>query len=143
MSAFLNGVVKLPVGKSPEGHEIFEEFTTAEMGLFYPMLVADGTITQEAIPLPDAEIEAAEVPNDPNPGRALDNLRGNSNPRDGATSPLKPATEIIVQKLNFKFQIVWQERLISVRMEAKEEMRKKAEQQASGTDENNLANVNP
>ncbi len=129
----------MPVGKNAEGQTLFEEFTTAEMGLFYPMLVADGSIVEESIPLPESEIEEPEVPTEANPSRGL--LGSGANNDDSAT-PLRDTT-ITVEKLNFKFQFVWQENLMSDRMAAREEARKKAAEETPPADEDNLANANP
>lgn len=140
-TAFLEGEVNLPIGKDEEGHEQFEKFTTAEMGLSLPMLVEDGTITIEPIPLPESEIEESEVgPERPAAGglSALGGGLGSDASNDSST--IKKPTSVDVERLDFKFQIVWQEKLLNERLEKKEEDRKKAEENAANATDDDLAN---
>lgn len=135
MPAFLNGVVRLPVGIDENGNEIFEEFTTKEMGLSYPMLVEDANPVIEEIPLPESELEdEAEEPVD------KPSIRSgfNSGDRSDDRAPLKPTT-VAVERLDFKFQMVWTEKLLSARLDALKEKRLKAQQEAAAAGDATVA----
>lgn len=138
MTAFLDGEVNLPIGKDAEGHEQFEKFTTAEMGLSYPMLVEDGVIVLESIPLPESESDEDEADEELDSERLGLNRGFDGEDEDSTT---KAPTSIDVERLDFKFQIYWQEKLLGARLIAKEEARAKAEQEQAAATDDDLANA--
>lgn len=133
-TAFLEGVAKLPVGTDENGNTLFEEFTTEEMGLLYPMLVRDGTLSMESIALPESEEDENALEENPRSIAPSNNVRPNNEDSDFA-----PPTSIPVERFDFIFQFVWQEKLLTERMVAKEEARKKAEEEAALAERENLA----
>jgi len=135
-TAFLEGVVKLPIGTDKNGNTLFEEFTTEEMGLLYPMLISDGTLSMESIALPEPELEEDETDLEENPGGNASSINRLSDDEDPENAT---PTSISVQRLDFTFQFVWQEKLLTERLNAKEEARKKAEEEAALAAEENLA----
>ncbi len=139
-TAFLEGVVKLPIGQDEQGQPLFEEFTTEEMGISYPLLIADGQLSLEAIPLPESDVEQDETAVAEPPG--LDPAASDARSGD-ETSTLNEPDSIEVQRLDFTFQFVWQEKLLSARLEAKAEAKQQAEQEAATAAEENLATTQP
>jgi type IV pilus assembly protein PilM len=127
MTSFFESIIKLPVDRDPQGNELFEEFTPREMGLGYPMMVTFGLRT-ETLPLPElADQEPSAEPVATN----LDDTE------------IKKPTTMDVQRLDFTFQFVWQEKLLSDRLAAKEEARKAAEAEATATEGDDFAATQP
>lgn len=120
-TSFKNNTVKLPGGKKDaNGNDIMETFTLKEMGISYPLLLDDNRAKTSQIPNPDydpsamAEAVAASGGLDP------------ENPPEG----FEPAM-LDVAKLEFVYQIVWQETSLEERLLKKEEARKLAEEEAA------------
>ena len=130
MTSFLEGSVRLPVGVDEDGNEIFEEFTAEEMGLMYPMLVADTSPTLVEIDLPESELDDEETEDEAEASRSLTNDLGGTSLEEDDTRAKK--TTITVEKLEFQFQMVWQEKLLSERLKALEEKRAKGGRRSSG-----------
>ena len=127
--------MQLPVGTDEDGNELFEEFTTKEMGLHYPMLVEEANVSFEEIPLPESDLEEEdENPEEPN---AIPNEFG-SGDRDAEEESVKPTT-ITVERLDFKFQMAWKETLLTERLEALKKKREAAEKAAAAAADANAA----
>ena len=110
----------LPTGqKDANGQEIVETFTLEELGVSYPLLLDDNRAQPTQIPNPDYDpaTMAAESP----VGGALDP----ENLPEGFEPPMLP-----VSKLEFVYQIVWQEKTMAERLEKKEADRLAAEEAA-------------
>jgi type IV pilus assembly protein PilM len=119
---FLDNTVVLPIGKDATGKEQFDTFTLQEMGISYPLLLDDNDPTMSVVANPDYDEDAAMK-------------------AAAAGEPLKPGEgfeppTLSVQRLDFVFQFVWQEKTRTERIKAKEEARKKAEEEAA---KNNVA----
>ena len=106
-TAFTDGNVKLPVGTDENGNPILEEFTFPEMGLTYPLLLDDLEPKLETVPNPEWDPELAQA-----------QMASRVSARPGDDPDFEPPT-IQVQKLDFIFQIVWQEQKLSDRVAAK------------------------
>lgn len=119
-TAFLKNEVQVPVGVDATGKKIFETFTLKEMGLSYPLLVDDNKDTLVAIPNPDFDPEAVAA-------QQMDLAAGIAPPEGQVIEP--PTLQ--VRRLDFVFQMVWQETVLSERLEAKEAARKAAEEEAA------------
>lgn len=132
MTAFLDQAVRLPVGTDENGNEIFEEFTTQEMGLHYPMLVEEANVTFEEIPLPESELEEEEPEEPSGIVGGLD-----SGDRNEEQETVKPTT-VTVERLDFKFQMAWQEKLLTERMDALKAKREAAEKEAAAAADANV-----
>lgn len=117
-SAFLENTVTLPVGKDATGKEIFDTFTLEEMGVSFPLLLDDNTPTTSSVPNPDFDEDAAM--------KAV----ANGVPMTTDNPDFEPPM-LQVQRLDFVFQVVWQEKVLSERLEAKEAARKAAEEAAA------------
>ena len=113
-TAFLEGKVKLPVGVDADGNEIFEEFTMEEMGLSYPLLLDDNKAVATRVRNPDYD-----------PALKLDIPGGAAGPGNDDVPDFEKPT-LSVKKLDFVFQVVWHEKVLGSRMEAKEKARKAA-----------------
>ena len=119
-TSFKNSTVDLPTGqKDANGQEIVETFTLEELGVSYPLLLDDNRAQPTQIPNPDYDpaTMAAESP----VGGALDP----GNLPEGFEPPMLP-----VSKLEFVYQIVWQEKTMAERLEKKEADRLAAEEAA-------------
>ena len=110
-TAFMKGTVDMPVGQNPDGSPILETFTVEEMGISYPLLLNDQKATIERIPNPNYDPETELV--------MMTELDPDAEP---------PTLE--VRKMDFIFQFVWKENVLSERLKAKEEAREKAEAEA-------------
>jgi type IV pilus assembly protein PilM len=108
-TGFIDGKVELPVGVDENGNPILEEFTFEEMGLTYPLLLDDREPTLETIANPEW---------DPEKAAAQMAAQGGTRPVAGQDPDFEPPT-IAVQKLEFVYQLVWQEQKLSDRLEAK------------------------
>lgn len=117
---FLTAKVRLPVANDRDGKVTFEEFTLAEIGLKYPLLISDGTISTERIENPDYD-----------PSRAEEEV--------GNAQAQPPDFE--VRRHDFRFQIVWQNVPLSQRIEAKEAAREKAAQEQAAAEGNVAASL--
>ncbi len=125
-TAFIKNTVKLPVGYDAQGERKFDVFTLPEMGLTYPLLLDDNEAKPILIPNPDYDPEAMIAGQ---MGRAPGQPIA-ATPAEGEEK-IEPPT-LQVRKLEFIYQVVWQEKALSERLEAKEEARKKAEEEAAG-----------
>jgi type IV pilus assembly protein PilM len=113
--------VQLPTGKkNANGEDIMETFTLEEMGLQYPLLLDDNRAKPTSIPNPD--YDPAALADMTTLGTGFDP----ENPPEGFEPPM-----LQVAKLDFTYQIVWKDNILSERLEAKEEARKLAEEQAA------------
>jgi len=119
-TSFLTETVRLPVASDGEGNVVFEEFTLAEIGLKYPLLISDGAINSERIENPDF---------DP----SLDDEEIDEKDRE--------PPDFEVRRHDFRFQVVWQGVPLSERMQAKQAAREKAEQQQAAAGGNVAVNV--
>jgi type IV pilus assembly protein PilM len=119
-TAFLKNEVQVPVGVDADGKKKFETFTMAEMGLKYPLLLDDNKDKLIAIPNPDYDPEAVVA-------AQMNRAAGNA---PAADTKIEPPT-LQVRRLDFVFQLVWQETVLSERLEAKEAAREAAEQEAA------------
>ncbi len=86
----------------------------------YPLLLDDNKDTLISIPNPDYDPEAIAM-------AQMELAAGNPPPKDAVIEP--PTLE--VRRLDFVFQVVWQETVLSQRLEAKEAARKAAEEEAA------------
>ena len=98
-----------------------ETFTLEEMGIKYPLLLDDNRAKPTQIPNPDYD-PTAPLPASASLGGAFDP----KNPPEGYEPPM-----LEVAKLDFIYQIVWQENVLSERLEAKEAARIAAEEAAA------------
>ena len=129
-TSFMNSTVKLPSGKKDaNGEEIMETFTLQEMGLKYPLLLDDNRAKPIQIPNPDYDPMA--------PPPASLGLGGVSDPKKLPEGFEPPMLE--VAKLDFIYQIVWQETTLSERLAAKEEAKELAEEAAAQAAANEAA----
>lgn len=119
-TAFLKNEVQVPVGVDAAGKKIFETFTLKEMGLSYPLLLDDNKDTLIAIPNPDYDPEAVVA-------AQMELAAGKVPPKDQVIEP--PTLQ--VRRLDFVFQMVWQETVLSERIEAKKAAREAAEEEAA------------
>lgn len=110
-TSFLENKVKLPVGDGKEG-----VFTLEEMGISYPLMLDDNKPKVKRVPNPDFDPEAMAV-----------SMETGDDGEDATVEP--PYLE--VPRLDFVFQMVWQETVISDRLAAQEEKRKLAEEEAA------------
>ena len=120
-SSYLNNTIKLPIGKNDEGVQQYDNFTFAEMGLSYPLLldankpkpvaVANPLYSEEAVMEAQQKmIETGAIAGEPDPA----------------------TIEVIqIDRLEFVYQIVWEETVLSERIEAKEAAKKAAEEEAA------------
>ncbi len=114
-TSFIDTTVELPVGKDENGTPIMETFNMGEMGVTYPMLLDDTRPALTSVPNPDYDPIAAQ--------EARRNAEPGSNPLD---DPDFEPPQLEIKKQDFIFQVVWQEKVLSERLAAKEEARKKA-----------------
>lgn len=115
-TAFLNNTVKMPVDTDAAGNPVYEEFTMKELGITYPLLLNDEKAKLITIPNPDFdEAAAAAAMADGGPG--MGGMNGEPL-LDADGNEIAPPT-LQVRKLDFVYQIVWQENVISERLEAK------------------------
>ncbi|MCP4886491.1 MAG: type IV pilus assembly protein PilM [Planctomycetaceae bacterium] len=118
-TSFIDTTVELPIGKDENGTPIMETFNMSEMGVTYPMLLDDTRPAPTTVPNPDYDPAAAQ--------EARMNSEPGSNPLD---DPDFEPPQLEVKKQEFTFQVVWQEKVLSERVAAKEAARKKAEEEA-------------
>lgn len=129
-TSFMESTVDLPTGQTDaNGQDVMETFTLEEIGVRYPLLLDDNRATETQIPNPDYDPTMAV---DPSLGGEVDL----DNKKEGFEPPMLP-----VRKLEFVYQIVWQENSISERLEKKEEERKAAEEAAKAAEEAAAANT--
>lgn len=121
---FLNNTVEVPVGKDENGKPVYETFTLAEMGLRYPLLLNDQTPKLVSIPNPDFDPEATPPAKADEFGR---DFRGSAQPGEIELDFEPPSLEVL--RLDFIYQIVWQETVLSDRLEAKAEALRKLEEE--------------
>ena len=119
---FLEGSVKIPVGIDQDGNPVYEEFTYPEMGMTFPLLLDDRQPVQTTIDNPDW---------DPAMATALPAATGFGGGVAAESSDEFVLPKLEVRKLEFVYQIVWQENVLSARLAAKEEARKQAEEEAA------------
>ncbi len=127
MSSFLDNKVKLPMGKDAAGNVIEEEFTLQEMGLSYPLMLDDNKARQVSIPNPDFDPEesrAAMMMGGPAPMAPLI-------PGDDEDEPAFEPPFLEVPRLDFVFQLVWEEKVLSARLKAREEAANNPEGEAT------------
>ena len=139
---FMEKTVKVPIGKDEKGAPIYETFTMEQMGLQYPLLLDVGEAKRESIPNPAYEGNSMMGMGGPMMGGPMMGGPMMGGPMMGAekNEETVPAT-LEVKKLNFIFQVVWQEKTLAERLEAKQlaleeaekakEKEKKANQVAS------------
>lgn len=129
-TAFRNSKVRLPIGADENGNPIFDEFSMDEVGIGYPLLLNDNRPVEVEIPNPDFDEAKYTL--------ALQNQANAATPSRTMTpedlvdedgNPVEPPT-LIVRRLDFIYQFVWQENTISQRLQAREEARLKAEAEA-------------
>ena len=113
------GGVNLPIGGGLQ-----ETFSLAEMGIAYPLMLDDNKAKVTQVPNPDFDPGAMAM-------GINDNASGPENENQKAEPPY-----LEVPRLDFVFQMVWQETVLSERLAAKEEARKLAEEQAALEAEN-------
>ena len=118
-TSFMDSTVDLPTGETDSnGQDIVETFTLEELGIGYPLLLDDNRATESQIPNPDYD-----------PTLAMESSVGGegepTNQPEGFEPPMLP-----VRKLEFVYQVVWQENSISERLEKKEAERLAAEEAA-------------
>ncbi len=121
-TSFMDTKVDLPVGTDANGTPIMESFTMQEMGVTYPLMLDDNRPKPTRVPNPDYDPEAARQAMLNNPAGGL------TRPED---DPNFEPPYLEVPKQEFVFQVVWQEKVLSERLAAKEEARKKAEEEAA------------
>ncbi|MFK8112343.1 MAG: type IV pilus assembly protein PilM [Rubripirellula sp.] len=126
---FLNNSVVLPAGKQ-DGKEVFETFTLEELGISFPLLLDDDQPTMSMVPNPDFDEDAVMK-------AAAEGIQ--LRPDDEGFQP--PTLQ--VQRLDFVFQVVWQEKALSERLTAKEEARKAAEEAAAANPDVNDTAATP
>ena len=130
-SSFINGTIKLPIEKSDEGVEQYDDFTFAEMGLSYPLLlnankpkpvmVANPLFSEEAVMKAQQKmIETGAIAGEPDPATV---------------------EAVQIDRLEFTYQIVWQETVLSERIEAREAAQKAAEEAAAQPAEDTVAST--
>jgi len=114
ISSFRENSIELPIGTDAAGNDIMDTFTFAEMGLGYPLMVNDNKPNQTSISNPkyDAEAQLAAIEE---AGGSLPAMLPGSEDGDSTFEP--PFLE--VPRLDFAFQVVWQENIISERLEAR------------------------
>jgi type IV pilus assembly protein PilM len=129
-TSFMESTVDLPTGqKDANGQDIVETFTLEELGVGYPLLLDDNRATLTQIPNPDYD-----------PSMALESpLGGAINPDDLPEGFEPPMLE--VRKLDFVYQIVWQENTMSDRLTAKAEAAEAAAEAAKAAAEAAAANA--
>ena len=122
-TSFLRHKVRLPAGVDPAGNELFEEFTMEQMGLKYPLLVSH-SLSVERIPNPDYDQtnETADLRDD-----------------DDVPDEDEEEPDFEVERMDFTFQIIWQEVPRSERLELLEAEREKARQEAEQRAEDSVA----
>jgi type IV pilus assembly protein PilM len=111
---YRQGSIKLPIGKDAAGNDILDDFTFAELGLSYPLLLDDTKPQLTSVPNPDFDPSAM-------PPSMLGGAAGFGAPataQDGEDPAFEPPL-LEVQKQEFIYQIVWQETLISGRLLAR------------------------
>ncbi len=124
-TSFKESTVDLPTGqKDDNGQDITETFTLEELGITYPLLLDDNRASDTQIPNPDYDptAMAAESP----AGGQIDP----NNLPEGFEPPM-----LQVRKLDFVFQIVWQEKSMSEVLAAREEARKAAQEAADAAEQ--------
>ncbi|TWU56603.1 Competence protein A [Rubripirellula tenax] len=124
-TSFLKSSATLPIGVDAAGNAVLEKFTLPEMGLTYPLLLDDKKDQPIQIPNPDYDPEAIMA--------VQMRLTEGEEVTPEMEAVLKEPPVLQVRKLEFVYQIVWQEKVLSERLEAKEEARKAAEEEAAAT----------
>ncbi|MEM6779594.1 MAG: type IV pilus assembly protein PilM [Planctomycetota bacterium] len=115
-TGFVDTTVELPIGFDENGQPKMMEFSMKDMGLSYGLMLDDTKPMTTTVPNPDYDPLAAQAAMES--GDAVDN------------QDFEPPT-LEVKKQDFVFQIVWQEKVLSERVAAKEEeARKQAEEEA-------------
>jgi type IV pilus assembly protein PilM len=110
-TSFRNNTITLPSGKKdPSGADIMEEFTLAQMGLTYPLLLDDNPPVPTMVPNPDFDLTAAM--------EAFNELQDEADPEAEEDPSFEPQM-LEVPRLDFVFQLVWQETILSERIEKK------------------------
>ena len=123
-SAYLNNSVEVPVGTDANGKVITETFSFEEMGLSYPLLLNVASTKKITVDNPDFDLIAAQ-----------EAMIAGETPQEGedvdpVTLPVLP-----VDRMDFTYQIVWQEKPLSERIET----RKAAEEAGGQADPNTVA----
>ncbi len=99
-------------------------FTPQQMGLIYPLLLDDNEPIETSVPNPDYDPEAAMATRAANPL-----IPGQPSVTTGTDPTEMPSLQ--VRKLEFVFQVVWQEKSLAERLAAQEAARKAAEEEAA------------
>ncbi|TWU49391.1 type IV pilus assembly protein PilM [Rubripirellula reticaptiva] len=122
-TSFMKSSVELPIGTDANGKRIMETFTLPEMGLTYPLLLDDNKDKLVSIANPDYDADAIMA-------EQMKLVASGAAPSPDAAVE---APMLQVRKLEFIYQIVWQEKILSERLEAKEAARLLAEEEAAAT----------
>lgn len=126
---FLEKPVILP---GPDGEPI--EFTPQQMGFSYPLLLNERKPQTVQIPNPDYDPEAAMMAAEAPGGRPRASYGAAAAGGQGEQTPTEPPM-LDVLRLDFVYQLVWKENVLSERLEAKRLAEEEAaEQQADETD---------
>tara|TARA_R110002049_G_scaffold72490_2_gene187058 strand:- start:45072 stop:47276 length:2205 start_codon:yes stop_codon:yes gene_type:complete len=108
-----NTKISLPTGEvGPDGKPEMEEFTPAEMGLSYPILLDDRKPVVAQVPNPDFDPLAMME------AMTADGSEKKADGEDANDFEMVPPV-LPVSKLEFVYQVVWQETVLSDRLEAK------------------------
>ena len=115
-----NGNPKPLVLPDPRDANRTVTFTPAQMGLGWPLLLDDKQAKPVLIPNPDFDPSQATVSEDvESVGVTATDAEGNE---------IKPTLEVL--RLDFTFQVIWQEKTLSQRLEMQEAAKKAAEEAA-------------
>ena len=125
---FLEKPVVLP---GPDGEPV--EFTPQQMGFSYPLLLNEKQPETVEIPNPDYDPEAAALAAGV-PGGAPRNNFGGARPRDGEEEQPGESPTLEVLRLDFTYQLVWKENVLSERLEAKRLAEEEAAEQQAEED---------
>ncbi len=120
-TSFLKSTVELPIGFDANGERMMETFSLPEMGLTYPLLLDDNKDQPITIANPDFDPDAIMA------ARIAADAKGEALDPNAVIEPPK----LQVRRLDFIYQIVWQETVLSERLLAKEEARIAAEAEAA------------
>ncbi len=108
--------IKLP---DPRDSSQTLTFTPQQMGLIFPLLLDDNRAKEASVPNPDYDPALAPVETGVSLGRSSD---------DEDTDIERPHLNVL--RLDFVFQVVWQEKTLNERLEAQEAAKKAAEEAA-------------
>ncbi|MEM6472656.1 MAG: pilus assembly protein PilM, partial [Planctomycetota bacterium] len=136
-----NRIIRLP---DPSDPETVYEYTPAELGISYPLLLNLGTVVEEKIPNPDYDATKAGnagAMGFGGPG-GMPGAAGNNNDEEDVEPQFIPA-----KRMDFVFQFVWKPTNHAARMEARkqklEEEGADSGDAAAGPDESVASNPTP